>query len=60
LGERIRLKLEGTFTNLPNHPNFAAPSVNVSNPVSFGKLTQVLGTESGGNRTGQVGVRLEF
>jgi len=58
--ERVRLRMEGTFTNLPNHPNFQAPAVDVSTPSSFGKLTQVQTAENSGNRTGQVGIRLEF
>jgi Carboxypeptidase regulatory-like domain/TonB dependent receptor-like, beta-barrel len=59
LTERVRLRMEGTFTNLPNHPNFSPPSVNI-NDRNFGKLTQVQGAENSGNRTGQVGVRIEF
>ncbi len=58
--EKIKLRLEGTFTNLPNHPNFRAPIVNISNPTGFGKLTGVQSSENSGNRTGQVGARIEF
>lgn len=58
--ERLRLRMEGTFTNLPNHPNFAPPVVNTSNTSAFGKLTQVQSSENSGNRTGQIGVRLDF
>jgi hypothetical protein len=58
--EKVRLRLEGTFTNLPNHPNFAPPNVNISQPTSFGKTTSVQSAENSGNRTGQVGVRLDF
>ena len=59
ISEHLRLRLEGTFTNIANHPNFALPSANISQP-SFGMLTQVISKEVGGNRTGQIGVRLEF
>jgi hypothetical protein len=59
LTERLRLRMEGTFTNLPNHPNFLAPIVNVNN-ANFGRLTSAQFAENSGNRTGQVGVRLEF
>lgn len=58
--ERFRLRMEGTFTNLPNHPNFLQPVVNISNPNGFGKLTSVQSSENSGNRTGQVGVRVQF
>lgn len=58
--EKVRLRMEGTFTNLPNHPNFFQPVVNISNSSAFGKLTSVQSSENSGNRSGQVGVRLEF
>ena len=57
--ERLRLRVEGTFTNLPNHPNFQLPNSQVTSP-SFGKLFAVQSAENSGNRTGQVGARLEF
>lgn len=57
--ERLRLRTEATFTNLPNHPNFAPPGVAVGTPA-FGRLVAVERAENSGNRTGQVGVRLEF
>lgn len=59
LSETARLRLESTFTNVTNHPNFAPPNVNVSQP-SFGKLTSVQAAENSGNRTGQIGVRIDF
>jgi hypothetical protein len=59
VAEELRLRLESTFTNLPNHPNFAPPFVVVGNPL-FGKLTSVWGGENAGNRTGQVAARLDF
>jgi hypothetical protein len=58
--EKVRLRMEGTFTNLPNHPNFMQPNVNISNPNAFGKLTTVQSSENSGNRSGQIGVRVEF
>lgn len=60
LKERTRLRLEGTFTNLPNHPNFAAPATNISTPVTFGRTSSVQTSENAGNRVGQVALRLEF
>src|SRR3984957_16476379 len=60
LGERVRMKLESTFTNLPNHLNYAPPSVDVSSPSTFGKITSGQTAENAGNRTGQVALRIEF
>jgi hypothetical protein len=59
-GERVRMRVESTFTNLPNHANFAPPAVNVSSPATFGKTTSVQSSENSGNRTGQVALRIEF
>jgi hypothetical protein len=59
ISEKLCVRIEGTFTNLPNHPNFAAPNVSVNAP-DFGKLTSVYPGETGGNRTGQVAARLDF
>jgi hypothetical protein len=60
LREGIRLRFEATFTNLPNHPNFAPPPVDVSAPATFGKITTVQSAENAGNRTGQLALRLDF
>jgi len=60
LNERVRMRFEATFTNLPNHPNFAPPSVDVSAPATFGKITSVQTAENSGNRTGQLAIRLDF
>jgi hypothetical protein len=59
-GERVRLKFESTFTNLPNHVNYAPPSVDVSSPSTFGQITSGQTAENAGNRTGQVALRIEF
>ncbi len=60
LGEKARVRFEATFTNLPNHPNFAPPAVDVSAPATFGKITSVQSAENSGNRTGQLALRLDF
>ncbi|HXK10069.1 MAG TPA: TonB-dependent receptor [Vicinamibacteria bacterium] len=60
LSGRTRLRLDTTFTNLPNHPNFAPPAVDVSTPATFGRTTTVQTAEGAGNRVGQVSLRLEF
>jgi hypothetical protein len=59
LSEKLRLRAEATFTNLPNHPNFLPPNVTVNSPL-FGILTAVQSAEGAGNRTGQLGIRLDF
>jgi hypothetical protein len=58
-GEKVRMKLESTFTNLPNHLNYAPPSTDVTSST-FGKITSVQTSENAGNRTGQVALRIEF
>jgi hypothetical protein len=58
--ERARLRCEATFTNALNHTNFAPPAVNVSSPSTFGILESAQPSGSGGNRTGQLALRLDF
>lgn len=60
IGERVHLKFESTFTNLPNHLNYAAPPTDVSSPSTFGKITSLQNAENAGNRTGQIALRIEF
>lgn len=57
--ERMRLRFEGTFTNLFNHPNFAPPPTSVT-ATSFGQVPNVQNAENSGNRTGQLSLRLDF
>jgi hypothetical protein len=60
LMERVSLRLEGTFTNLPNTVNYADPNLNIADS-NFGRITSARGGEVfGGGRTGQVSIRLEF
>jgi hypothetical protein len=59
LTEKLHLRTEATFTNLPNHPNFAVPQTLITN-ARFGVLTRVQSDENSGNRTGQLSARLEF
>jgi Carboxypeptidase regulatory-like domain/TonB dependent receptor len=58
--EGLRMRFEATFTNALNHTNFAAPSTNVSSPQTFGVLEAAQTAEYGGNRTGQLALRLDF
>ena len=60
ISERFRLRFEATFTNVLNHTNFAEPSLNFSNPSTFGVLQATLPQGLGGNRTGQLALRLDF
>ncbi len=62
--EGVRLRAEGTFTNVLNHTNLADPSqflggIDPTQP-SFGQITQSRGSDFGGNRTGQLSLKLEF
>ncbi len=59
LVEGIRLRAEGTFTNVLNHTNLADPQLDLTQ-ANFGQITQARGSDFGGNRTGQVSLRLEF
>ncbi|MGI4852776.1 MAG: carboxypeptidase regulatory-like domain-containing protein [Janthinobacterium lividum] len=59
LKEGMRLRTEGTFTNVLNHTNLADPGLDLTS-ANFGKITQSRGSDFGGNRTGQVSVRFEF
>jgi len=55
----ISLKLEGTFTNVLNHPNFGLPGAVIT--AAPGGVVQSTGTlESAGARTGRLGVRLDW
>lgn len=69
--EQLRLRAEGTFTNVLNHTNLGDPDMNLRSP-DFGLISGTVGnngpngtvgtvgTDFGGARTGQVAVRLEF
>ncbi len=59
LVEGVRLRAEGTFTNVLNHTNLADPQTDISQ-ANFGQITQSRGSDFGGNRTGQLSLRLEF
>jgi outer membrane receptor protein involved in Fe transport len=57
--ERMRIKIEGSFTNALNHTNLAAPVLAIDSG-SVGQITAAQGADFGGYRTGQVGARIEF
>ena len=57
--EGVRLRAEGTFTNILNHTNLADPLTDISQS-NFGQITQSRGSDFGGNRTGQLSLKVEF
>lgn len=69
LTERFKLKFESSFTNVPNHPNFDDPRNNLTEFITdnqgirHGTFGQVLASrigDAGGNRVGQLALRIEF
>ncbi len=59
LTDRLKFRLEGSFTNLPNWTNLGDPVTNV-NDNAFGVIRGARGVDFGGGRSGQVGARLQF
>ncbi|MGH9837756.1 MAG: carboxypeptidase regulatory-like domain-containing protein [Blastocatellia bacterium] len=65
-GERLRLRLDITSTNLFNHPNYSPPeggAVNISQTAQVGVLSGVGGTsdlDQSGARSFRAGIRLEW
>jgi hypothetical protein len=57
--EGVSLRAEATFTNVLNHTNLADPILDVTQ-ADFGKITASRGSDFGGNRTGQVSLKIEF
>jgi hypothetical protein len=59
--EGSRLKFEGNFFNILNHPNFNAPPGDLNNAATFGKSQATFtNQQSGGPRITQLAVRFEF
>jgi Carboxypeptidase regulatory-like domain len=58
--EHINLRLQGSFTNVLNHPNFGEPNMNISSGASAGVITSTSTNSFVGPRGGQVGARLSF
>jgi hypothetical protein len=58
--ERANLQLEGSWTNLPNWTNLGDPNLNVADAVNFGRIFGPRSSDFGGNRTGQVSLRVQF
>jgi hypothetical protein len=57
--ERVKVRAEGTFTNVLNHTNLGDPNMNLDS-ASFGLISHTIGSDFGGARTGQISVRAEF
>jgi len=60
VGEGKKIHFESTFTNLPNHVNYAPAAIDLSNRGTFGTTTSAETAENAGNRTGQFALRYEF
>jgi hypothetical protein len=59
LTERVKFKVEGSFTNVFNHTNLGDPDLNITDSTA-GVITSARGSDFGGARTGQIGARLDF
>jgi hypothetical protein len=57
--ERFTVKFDSSFTNLPNHIHFDDPGNNLTDG-HFGQVTQSRAGDAGGNRVGQLALRIEF
>jgi hypothetical protein len=57
--EERYFQLEGSATNLLNHPNFGIPALTTTN-ANFGRITSTQAAEGAGSRQLQVGLRLAF
>jgi hypothetical protein len=66
LTERFKVKFESSFTNLPNHINFDDPRQNLTECAgspcqgTFGQVLASRKGDAGGNRVGQLALRIEF
>ena len=57
--ERVRLRLEATFTNVLNHTNLGDPVLSLDNS-QVGTISSSRNSYFAGARSGQLGARLEF
>ena len=62
-GERMRLRLEMTGTNIFNHTNYGNPGLNLANAATFGVITSTRSDgdlDQSGARSFRAGIRFEF
>jgi hypothetical protein len=60
VGAGKTIHFESTFTNLPNHVNYAPAAIDLSVPSTFGTTSSAETAENAGNRTGQFAIRYDF
>ena len=58
--EKTSLRVQATFTNATNHPNFGYPNLGISAPASVGTIRSIQGRDSGGPRSGLLAVFFSF
>lgn len=58
--ERLHLQIGAAASNLFNHPNYAAPALDVNTPASFGTISSLQSQENGGPRSLQLTARISF
>jgi hypothetical protein len=58
--ERMSVRVQATFTNVLNHPNFNDPNLNISAPASVGTITSVQTRDFGGPRSGLLAIFVTF
>jgi hypothetical protein len=58
--ERFNVRVQATFTNAFNHPNFGSPNTNISAPASVGTIRSLQGRDSAGPRQGLLAIFFSF
>ena len=58
--EKGTWRLQATFTNALNHPNFDLPNLNISTPAVVGTVRAVQARDRAAPRDGFVGIRYDF
>jgi hypothetical protein len=58
--EKTALRVQATFTNATNHPNYGYPNLGISAPASVGIIRSNQARDSGGARSGLLAVFFSF
>jgi hypothetical protein len=58
--ERVSVRIQATYQNVLNHPNFGNPNLNISTPAAVGTITGQGSREGSGSRNGLLGIFLDF